>query len=876
MFLACAWVAKGQGGAWMPANADFSYPRTLFKVAEADSVRAYLLEPEIYSLYALLYSQSQSQGIPSSLNDDAQRRLTAHLAKNCAFIHLLNRKPVSGGLDTLSGTEKLFFRDKALLCLSRINTAVDPFPSGFDSYLWRSNEIADNLIGWDLLKGANVPDSLLSTGRNLLVEYLGNLHKESTTELFGYGFFASRVNNHALRSASVFGLGAVVLNDVVSNDNDEQPMSWLQTGLGYQEDVLWRNSGRQSEAGVLAGYAEGPHYFKFGSKHMLEFNHAMGNFLPDTVLQISIAGNNWSIQNPWHDNRYDLLFEWMTRIRMADGRMPPLEDSFSDHGFPEMAIMEQSKWNSPMYFSKWDQDQTIGIWRQLRSSTDDLVADYIASRTPPIPDTYGHLQGLPESGDLIFRSGWDSNAVWYHMYGQHGRARTSGMGHNQADEASFMLQAYGEYLAFDPGYVKWDRRNEVSLAEDHNMILVNGAGPNTGTIGSANGADAFIRRTYEGKFIRFGDVETSYQSANILRNSIFVRDRYVLLGDVATTSQNREFEWRLHGSGLEGGDSISGVFEFFGTDGKGYWRKNGVTLLAQVIGGNGGAAYDKLNHQHELTYDSLVPHTAFLARQTSTQRGVFLSALIPYTIDSPVVTQWSGTGQSFLADWGGYRDFGLCATLPSSQSGLPSDIQLEGDYGVYSLDSADRFAFMVLQGGKRLTYAGNVSLSASADCYIVLEQLLPNRYRGYYVGPTGNNVLFEYLSFSPLSAIGSPVQSFAGGTNSITVAMGGEGIFELTDSLVVGLAQQVEAKPDFQVFPNPSTGYISFKLPEFVGENEEWKAILWNLDGRRVWESAIQGKAGTLDFAGLPAGTYALTLLNEKFHFSEKVVLLRD
>ena len=174
-------------GAWTPANADLSYPRTLLKSAEIPAVIHWIeTNPEMYGFYDELYHDTWGW-VPTVLVSDGDRRHAAHMAKNCAFAYLLDRKPIGpSALDTLTTLEATTLRDKAIQLLNIVNTAVEAYPD-FENYLWRSNEITDNMIAYDLLKGAGVPDSLLTLARRNLHVYATNFHTQIAFNLFGLG-----------------------------------------------------------------------------------------------------------------------------------------------------------------------------------------------------------------------------------------------------------------------------------------------------------------------------------------------------------------------------------------------------------------------------------------------------------------------------------------------------------------------------------------------------------------------------------------------------------------------------------------------------------------------------------------------------------------
>lgn len=405
-------LTLGQG-TWTPANADLSYPRTLLKSAEIPAVINWIeTNPEMYGFYHQLYYDTWGW-VPTVLVSNGDRRAAAHTAKNCAFVYLLNRKPTSpSALDTLTTTEATTLRNKAIQLLNIINTDVEAYPD-FENYLWRSNEITDNMIAYDLLKGAGVPDSLLTTARRKLHQYATNFHTQIAFNLFGLGLTSLHVDNHTLRSSGALGISAVVLSDADSSDVDGRASTWIQTALYNIDNVLWRSNVRQSEPGIIAGYSEGPHYLRFGMRHCIEFFHAMGNYLPDTTLSVSFDGNTRSVRHPFFDPNFDLLWEWVMRNRMPDGRDPQLEDCFAQTHNADMTLMGQARFRPSYHGARFNTSAPQTLWDQLHHSTDDVVADYICAMTPYGAVPYPLMQVMAESGDLVMRSGWDTTSTYF-------------------------------------------------------------------------------------------------------------------------------------------------------------------------------------------------------------------------------------------------------------------------------------------------------------------------------------------------------------------------------------------------------------------------------------------------------------------------------
>ncbi|RZK52837.1 MAG: hypothetical protein EOO59_13150, partial [Hymenobacter sp.] len=155
-----------QAGSWYPPGADAAYPRTLLKAGELAGVRASLAAPAQLALYRSLWADVQ--GAPPTDNTSASgRRARATWAKNAAFVVLLDRQPGGGSsLAALSAAQHDALVASARGLLESLNPDVEVFAtwSGTTPYTewqWRSKELIDYLIAYDLLRGAGeTPASL--------------------------------------------------------------------------------------------------------------------------------------------------------------------------------------------------------------------------------------------------------------------------------------------------------------------------------------------------------------------------------------------------------------------------------------------------------------------------------------------------------------------------------------------------------------------------------------------------------------------------------------------------------------------------------------------------------------------------------------------
>ncbi|WP_179225438.1 heparinase II/III domain-containing protein [Hymenobacter mucosus] len=709
--------------------------------------------------------------LPAGNATSDERRARATFAKNAAFVLLLNRKPEGvGSVTPLSEAEQTALLQHAQTALETCNTAVEAFASfsgaTYTQWQWRSKELLDYLIAYDLLRGAGVPVTTLGAATGRLQEFAGNLYAQSNRPFLGVGFYANVKNNHTLMTAAALGMAAIVLNDVVSTDPNRQPSNWINAGMYHIDNVLWEDAKRQSDPATVAGYAEGPYYFKYAFLNCLPFFRAMGNFLPAGSLPYTYGNTTRSIPNPYYDARYNRLYEWITAILMPDGRFPALEDSYIDMGMPELALTGNPRYVRPLALSHLSTSQLTTLTAQLRDVTVDMRAAYLAANVVPTASAAPALTALPQSGNLIFRSGADTLATYLHVYGKNGAALENSGGHNQGDASSFILHAYGQLLALDAGYLSYNRRNEVGNATNHNLLLVDGAGPLIGTTGAANDAPASIQNTFQTPQLAYGEVQTTYRQATIIRKTLFVRNTYFLLTDAITAPSEHTYTWQLHGYGLENGTAATGTFSGNLAAGEGTWLKNGVHLQAHVTATGNATTYDTATGSHELTYETPESHTTLLARKSGANTTQFLAALYPYTTTAPRISTTSTATTAGLVTQSGFTDVAFAqadTVLTSTTSALPESVQADGLVNFYSVDATGGFAQLFLQEGTTLLYGAATVVQASRRATISWEKTGLARYQGYASKPT---TLLLTLAQSPRTVEGEGVEQFAYNTTS--------------------------------------------------------------------------------------------------------------
>jgi len=760
--------ASGTGGSWQPAGADLGYPRTLLKAEALASVRATLAAPDRLLLYRSLWTDVQ--GTPATDNTSSWgRRTRAAWAKNAAFVLLLDQQPTEGsGLVGLSEAQRSALVSTTRSLLENLNPSVEAFATWtgstpYTEWQWRSKELIDYLIAYDLLRGAGESAASLQASQLKIQAFAGNLYRQSITPLGWFTFFGTIKNNHTLMTAAALGMAAVVLSEATSTDANQQPANWAGTGLYHIDNVLWRDAQRQSDSTQVAGYSEGPYYAKYALLNCLPFFRALGNFLPDGTQPYTFGGTTRRIRNPYFDPKYTRLYDWLTAIMLPDGRLPALEDSYVDMGMPELALTGQAKYVKPMYFSKMSGTNMASALAQLRDATVDMRAAWLAAAVLPSPQQQPALTVLPSSGNLVFRSGNDSASTYLHVYGRGGLAQANAGGHSQGNASSFIMHAQGQLLALDPGYLSYGRRAEVGQATNHNLVLVDGAGPDIGVAGAGSSTQSAIRAAFRTPQLSYGEVATAYQGTSIVRKTLFVRNSYFVLVDAVSASAAHAYTWQLHGYGLEGGTDATGTFTGNLGGQEGTWQKNGVHLLAHVTATGGAPTYTTGTNLHETTYNTAENHTTLLVKQEGVAQTQFLAALHPYSAQAPhVLTTSQPTTAGLSAASDGYIDVAftqadsVLTTDASDQ--LRQAVQADGLLNFYSAKADGDFAQLFMQAGTRLQLGAEAVLSSTRRADLSWQRTSATGYTGYVSRAT---TLTISLPKGPISVLGPAVANYA-------------------------------------------------------------------------------------------------------------------
>ena len=437
---------------------------------------------------------------------------------------------------------------------------------------WDVNiRMASSMIGftnaWDLLKATPwFEEEQATTSREKLLKIADAFYTRYVLDDF-YREMALGLsqNNHPIRTASSIGYVALAFAD----DPRSSPMlNWAVSELDY----LLGTDGQYIQPG--GGVSEGPHYFSFALSPALAMLLAIDNVIaPDHTFArdcinrsrvdpwngyTCIDGDDFHFANPLHHPYFQASIDWDISLRMPTGMRPPIADApiVSLNGGAFLSSIAKRG------YYRWDwENNDISV---LNTTTGfDLSAyhlvyvdDAIEANEPP-----WKTQFLPESGNTIFRSGWQTSDRWLLLMGENGSARKTL--HDHVDGLSFVLAAYGELLLTDTGYYKPNSLNNAVTANapSHNVLLIDGQGaPNKGILNSWGDQDAFLKNFVSNERLQWAEAWQDYESTQIQRGVAFVRERYFVVADRLDTEieESRTYQWRIHANaGLDAGGAAS-------------------------------------------------------------------------------------------------------------------------------------------------------------------------------------------------------------------------------------------------------------------------------------------------------------------------------
>ena len=632
-----------------------AHPRVLYAAGQEPLLRDRLTREPYRTVFVGAHQRAASYN-SAPLGDMAivtQRNLS-RAAKVFAFEYALDRTVIDGAIvpfPDAAARQAAGDRVRALLLnlYPRDRMAVPAPLGGFDRDINTSEEIVNYATAFDTMLGTSYDFGAdRAAVVDLLTAVTGELHLNFVQPETASGFANLNQNNHRSKSGASMAVAAVVLADDVPAAAD-----WFADGVLLVDDVL-----RFMLVTGDGAYSEGPYYYRYTMQNLAPLISIWDRFLgaaPWTARGIDVP-------SPSRTALFGRTQRWMMDTTLPDGTMAPIDDGNPGRSY-YFGVLPSDLPDTAAGYWRWaDTPQSFEVDGSVELGPDTIVA-YDES-VEPAPPSWSPTQFYVEGGTATLRSAWSPDALVSVVLGEHdtassfGRDRTGAgrwpQSHEHPDGGSFMLHAFGERLAIDPGYLTFTTHSKVNKAQDHNMVLVDGAGPSDYLNASLDWRfDVFGRPPAEGQATLYDtldspglaatSVATDYRDTTIARRFLQADDRYLVIAD-AVDGSGSSLSWMLHGNG--GGTSGG---SFAPTELGGRWEIGGARLDAGVAVVGEVPALAGASSIHEVPYGQERTHTALRAT-VPTGSADSLQVLYPTSVDAapPQVARLDGDGATTL------------------------------------------------------------------------------------------------------------------------------------------------------------------------------------------------------------------------------------
>ena len=320
--------------------------------------------------------------------------------------------------------------------------------------------------------------------------------------------------NQRTLAASALGMAALVLCEY--KDSPNGPAKWLERAL-YEirrEENFWffRPGGH---------FVEGAGYTSYMALQFVQF-----------AIAYERAAGQYLLDDP-------RLREWLTFAAYqmtANGELVPWGTCESGRGLGFFGLLSTRHYGKDLA-ALFHRAFTLCTAPSLPSCHVHIA---LAHYDPDVTDTNPPASRVfADSQTVVLRENWghETVAVWFagkdgtwplkHRYGTY----------SHGDSGHFVLAAWDEVLAADSGYDHWQSRDYYG-AEFHNVILIDGKGPEQDTPGEMSDVNT------EGP-VRHATVTTRYQGCTVRRTLALVRGRYLVVADRIIADAEHEYAWQV-------------------------------------------------------------------------------------------------------------------------------------------------------------------------------------------------------------------------------------------------------------------------------------------------------------------------------------------
>ena len=611
------------------------YPRLIYESSDLPIIRAHYeaarqgIEP-----YKTLWDRIQKTAyrLPKfGVKEWEQQNVNGSVIKARALLYVLtaekNHAPwVRDGLISMYTGEEI-----PKYGITSLTLKITPYKN-LKSSVMQSIHMAQSLTqhcqAYDMLKGAGfdfgASETQIRNNIATLAERIYNISSWISSGAKAADLLQQDVeeqNNFQLKMMSALGMAAICLNDHPDAEK------WMNRAM----TKFWQVFTAQTTPN--GGYGEGSFYFLYAGLNFMPFFRAYNLFMDGQ----GGTYNGYQIPNFLTDERVAKVLDWHIKIRMPNGDRPGYDDGYyapfmsgffvSDPNLSGYVTYHYSGTNLGVFAWDWLNSEKMegGYENRYFSSfaNMDLTVDIFCvfdANIKPVEPPGSPTLFFPDAGNVVFRSGWDKNAIYMFLLGEKGNMRIMGGTHEHPDAGSFVIYANGELLALDAGYPGFPQHDLVNQAKNHSVILVDGQGPVA--------IDAELGDFFDTPDLDFALVKMSYSGANIVRNVAFVNNQYFIIIDQMDSDQAHEFTWLLHGNA---GGTLANS-SFIKTENGGIWKRPKASLEAYVVSNQGVPIYETGEDHHSLTFvsgNNPLPKHAFLKMRQTAQRLRFLSVLTP-------------------------------------------------------------------------------------------------------------------------------------------------------------------------------------------------------------------------------------------------------
>jgi hypothetical protein len=587
------------------------YPRSVFRTADLPVILERLNREPYLGFLSRLQNQAQ-QSLDPAKHDVGYETIKASNAKAAAFLYATGRyydAAAKKAVPFAYEAARRVYGEKTARYLLAMYTQSRAKGIQPDADIHTAEELHAWAQAYDLLKGGGydfMVDGLDAEAE--IVQNIADLTADFYTDyqISNYYTLRAYLNNHRSKSAAAIGLSAIVLNGADFADKAGggayDTSAWLDFAVRYLDLVLMSIETDQErsyqESGGYYSYTAVDHVAFFRAWHTYTgaASYTYSPWNPDEKpFYLLSATVPYTVTDFWTSPVFAGQLDYFWRTMLPDRTSPPYDDCTPGTSFFWGYFVNGGFSNAPIYRWAWE-TSPYGLELPRIAGEADVIVNFDDS-IPPAPPPGPPDTVLPVAGNVVLRSSWGTDATALVINAENGNAtaRTynrwgdfmDGLaGHEHLEPSSFMLYAGREPLIIDSGYLGWDNHTKVNGPGNHNILLVDGKGPeaphttipipyidDAGTMrfedpqtegGWVIGpdGDAFLAGQSSMGGLDAAVVKTRYAASGLAwsRSFIFVDRKFLVVHDEfsATDGAGHSVRFQLHGNG---GGTSGGTFE---------------------------------------------------------------------------------------------------------------------------------------------------------------------------------------------------------------------------------------------------------------------------------------------------------------------------